>query len=99
MAYQIEYSPDTEEHLRALTARQRSMVFDAVDRQLANEPNKETRNRKPMRPNPIAAWELCVRNLWVYYDIAEQPEKRVTTLAVGIKLRNRVRIGDREIEL
>jgi mRNA-degrading endonuclease RelE of RelBE toxin-antitoxin system len=52
--YRIEYSPDAETHLRALTARQRSIVLDGVDEQLAYEPTVETKNRKPMRPNPIA---------------------------------------------
>lgn len=99
MSYRIEYSPDTNDHLRALTARQRSIVFGAVDDQLANEPGKETRNRKPMRPNPIAPWELRVRELRVYYDIAEQPEPLVTILAVGIKKRDRVVIGGKEYTL
>lgn len=99
MAYRIEYSPATVEHLKALTARQRTTVFDAVDRQLTHQPNVETRNRKPMRPNPIAPWELRVGILRVYYDIEEQPEPRVTILAVGRKLRNRVIIGDEEIEI
>ena len=58
MPYAIEYSPESEEHLEALTARQRSIVFDAVDEQLTHEPTVETRNRKPMIPNPIAFWEL-----------------------------------------
>jgi hypothetical protein len=52
-----------------------------------------------MRPNPIAPWELRVGILRVYYDIEEQPEPRVTVLAVGRKLRNRVVIGDAEIEI
>jgi hypothetical protein len=43
-----------------LTARQRATVFDAVERQLADEPSKETRNRKPLKPNPVAPWELQV---------------------------------------
>lgn len=59
----------------------------------------ETRNRKPMRPNPIALWELRIRELRVYYDIVEQPEPLVTILAVGVKNRNRVRIGGKEFEL
>ena len=99
MAYRIEHSPDVEEHLGALTARQRSIVFDAVDEQLAHQPAVETRNRKPMRPNPIAPWELRIGDLRVYYDIEEEPEKRVTILAVGIKDRNRVLMGGREIGL
>ena len=99
MPYQIEYSPDAEGHLRALTARQRATVFDTVDEQLAHEPTVETRNRKPMRPNPIAPWELRVGDLRVYYDVGEESDTRVTILAVGIKDRNRVLIGGKEIKL
>ena len=99
MAYTIEYSPETDRHLRVLTARQRMLVFDAVDRQLANQPLVETRNRKPMRPNPIPPWELRIDNLRVYYDVAEMPEPTVFIRAVGIKYRNRVVIGGEEIKL
>jgi mRNA-degrading endonuclease RelE of RelBE toxin-antitoxin system len=99
MSYRVEYSPETEEHLRTLTAFQRSIVFDAVDRQLTHQPNVETRNRKPMRPNPVAPWELRVRDLRVYYDVVEEPEKLVIVLAVGIKVGNRVLIAGKEIEL
>lgn len=81
------------------SARQRSQVFDAVDQQLLHEPGVETRNRKPMRPNPIAPWELRIRELRVYYDIVEQPARLVTILAVGVKQRNRVRIGGKEFDL
>lgn len=75
------------------------MVFDAVDEQLAHEPTVETRNRKPMRPNPLAPWELRIEELRVYYDVEEEPEKRVVILAVGIKDRSRVIIGGEEVEL
>jgi hypothetical protein len=74
-------------------------VFDAVDTQLVHQPNVETRNRKPMRPNPVAPWELRVGNLRVYYDIDEEPEQCVTVVAIGKKIRNRVQIGDEEVEL
>jgi hypothetical protein len=74
-------------------------VFDAVDEQLAHEPATETRNRKPLRPNPMAPWELRVRNLRVYYDVTEEPEKLVTVLAVGVKRRDRVFIGGKEFQL
>lgn len=54
LAYRIDYSPATDEHLRVLTARQRTVVFDGVDEQLEHEPGVETRNRRPMRPDPLA---------------------------------------------
>ncbi|MEW6716808.1 MAG: type II toxin-antitoxin system RelE/ParE family toxin [Chloroflexota bacterium] len=95
MPYRIEYSPEAEEHLRALSTRQQRNVLDSVDRQLAHQPTVETRNRKPMRPNPVAPRELRIGNLRVYYDVEEEPDP----LAVGVKVRNRVRIGKEVIEL
>jgi mRNA-degrading endonuclease RelE of RelBE toxin-antitoxin system len=98
MRYRIEYSPEVEDHLRALTARQQAIVLDRVERMLMHEPSIETRNRKPMRPNPVAPWELRLGILRVYYDVEENPPT-VYVRAVGIKIRNRVRIGGEEIKL
>ena len=99
MPYRIEYSPEAEKHLRFLTARQRATVLDGVDEQLIHEPRVETRNRKPMRPSPLAPWELRIGNLRVYYDVEDEPDPVVQIRAVGIKERNRVRIGKEVIEL
>jgi len=99
LPYRIEYSPDAEEHLRALTIRQQRTILDTVDRQLIRQPTVETTNRKPLRPNPVAPWELRIGNLRVYYDVEEDPETVVLVRAVGIKERNRVRVGRDVIEL
>ena len=99
VAYGIEYSPAVEHHLRALTARQQAIVLDTVESRLSHQPTVETRNRKPMRPNPLAPWELRIGNLRVYYDVEEQPQPMVLIRAVGLKQRNRVRIGSEVIEL
>jgi mRNA-degrading endonuclease RelE of RelBE toxin-antitoxin system len=73
--------------------------LDTVDKQLKHQPTVETRNRKPMRPNPLAPWELRIGNLRVYYDVENDPEPTVFIRAVGIKERNQVRIGGEVIEL
>jgi mRNA-degrading endonuclease RelE of RelBE toxin-antitoxin system len=99
LSYRIEYSPDAEDHLQVLTARQQRIVLDTVEKQLTHQPTVETRNRKPMRPNPLAPWELRIGNLRVYYDVEEEPEPVVYVRAAGIKERNRVRIGKEVIEL
>lgn len=70
-------------------------MLDSVDEQLQYQPTVETRNRKPMRPNPIAPWELRIGDLRVYYEV-DVAESFVRVLAVGVKQRNVVRIG-REI--
>ena len=99
MPYSIEYSPDAEGHLRCLTARQQAIVLDTVDEQLTHQPTVETRNRKPMRPNPLAPWELRIGTLRVYYDVEDTPEPQVYIRAVGIKERNRIRIAGVIFEL
>ncbi|MBE2233731.1 MAG: type II toxin-antitoxin system RelE/ParE family toxin [Anaerolinea sp.] len=99
MHFHIEYSPEVEDHLRTLTVRQQRLVLDAVDAQLSYEPTVETRNRKPMRPNPLAPWELRVGKLRVYYDVDDEQAFTVFVRAVGIKERNQVRIGREVIEL
>ncbi len=99
MPYRIEYSPDAEEQMRALTTRQQTIVLETVERQLTHHPTVETRNRKPMRPNPVAPWELRIGNLRVYYDVEHEPEDVVYVRAVGVKERNRVRIGKEVVQL
>jgi mRNA-degrading endonuclease RelE of RelBE toxin-antitoxin system len=99
LPYAIEYSAAAVEHLRGLTARQQSTVLDEVESQLTHQPTVETRNRKFMRANPLAPWELRIGDLRVYYDIYEEPEQLVFIIAVGIKERNRVRIDKEIIDL
>jgi mRNA-degrading endonuclease RelE of RelBE toxin-antitoxin system len=99
LPYRIEYSPEAEDHLRALTARQRAIILDTVDEQLSHQPTVETQQRKPMRPNPIAPYELRIGTLRVYYDVGDEPELVVNIRAVGIKIRSQVRIGTEIVDL
>jgi len=99
MAYLIKYSPEVKEHLKVLSVREQRIVLDAVEKQLLHQPTVETKNRKPMRPNLLAPWELRVGTLRVYYHVEEEPDDVVYIKAVGIKERNQVRIGTEVIEL
>jgi mRNA-degrading endonuclease RelE of RelBE toxin-antitoxin system len=98
-AYRIEYADEAEKQLKALSARDATTVLDTVPRQLGHEPTVQTRNRKPLRANPIAPWELRIGRLRVYFDVEEEPERVVTVQAVGVKDRNRVLIGGEEVDL
>jgi hypothetical protein len=69
-----------------------------VEEQLAHKPKTETHNRKKMRPNPLASWELSIGDLRVYYDVTEEPQT-VTVVAVGIKRGNHVFIDGEERQL
>ena len=99
MAYEIEFAESVRSQFRILTARERATLLDAIERQLLHEPLNETRNRKPLRPNPIAPWELRVGPLRVFYEVAGGEYGIVRVLAVGRKRRNAVLIGGKEIEL
>ena len=101
-AHAVRFDDETNDHFARLTARQRSTVFDAIRRQLLHEPRVETRNRKRMhegKPGFIAPWELRVGELRVYHDVENGPPPTVVIEAVGMKVRNIVRIGDREYEV
>lgn len=99
MPYRIVYAEEISSHIRALTARQKAIVFDAINQQLSYEPAVETRNRKSLRPNELASWELRVGDMRVYYDVQDDPEQHVNVAAIGIKVRNRVLIAGRLYDL
>ena len=99
MSYRIEFAKSVEGHFRALTARERSTVLGAIERQRLHEPLKETRHRKPLRPNPVAPWELRVGQFRVFYEVAGMESGVVRILAVGRKDRKVLMIGGKEIRL
>jgi mRNA-degrading endonuclease RelE of RelBE toxin-antitoxin system len=104
MPYEIDFAASVKRQLEALTARQRATVLDAIEQQLTHEPLVETRNRKLLRPNPVAPWELRVGQLRVFYEVsASEPESEVAgvvhVLAVGCKKGNVLWIGDRKVDL
>ena len=63
MAYEIEFAWVVKEHFRHLSTNQRALLLEAIEEQLTREPLRETRNRKVLRPNPLAPWELRVGDL------------------------------------
>ena len=98
-AYRIDYSPEAVDHVERLTARQSATVIDVVARGLTHEPTVPTRQRKVLRANAVAPWELRIGNLRVYYEVKAEPEPLVVVKAIGVKDRNRVLIGGEEVEL
>jgi mRNA-degrading endonuclease RelE of RelBE toxin-antitoxin system len=99
VAYEIAFAESVQEHFRVLTARERATVLDAIGRQLPHQPLAETRNRKPLRPNPVAPWELRVGQLRVFYEVVGTEIGVVRILAVGRKVGNTLTIGAKEIQL
>ena len=99
MPYEIRFAADVRQQLEALTARERSTALVVIERQLSHEPLVETQNRKPLRPNPVAPWELRIRNLRAFYEVVPGDPEVVRIVAVGKKKGNVVRMAGKEIEL
>lgn len=99
MAYRIRFAASAEEHFAQLPGRQQGIVLDAINVQLRHEPVRETRNRKPLRPNPLAPWELRAGALRVFYEVDAEEANLVNILAIGIKRGNRILIAGEEIRI
>jgi mRNA-degrading endonuclease RelE of RelBE toxin-antitoxin system len=98
MPYDIEFMPDAQEQLSRLTKRQQAILLDKIQEQLHHHPTEETRQRKKLRPNPLASWELRVREFRVFFDVNEQ-EQIVFIIAIGRKKHDILYIDGREFEL
>lgn len=64
--YEIEYTPEAREDLNSFRKFEQKRILDEIDAQLQYEPNVETRNRKKLRPNDVAEWELRIDNVRVF---------------------------------
>jgi len=82
--YTIEISVAAEMHLDQLSAYDRKIILAAIVEQLSHHPLTKTRNRKALRPNPIANWELRVGKYRVLYNVVEE-ESLVAINAVAVK--------------
>lgn len=101
--YLLVYAPQVKQHLEGIERGHHPVIRDAIERQLLFEPDRETRNRKPLRqPALLAAqWELRCgpgNRFRVFYEI-DRAERAVHILAIGIKDRERLFIGGEEVEL
>lgn len=99
MAYEIEFAESVKTQLKSLSTRERVIVIESIEEQLVYEPLVETRNRKLMRPNPLASWELRIGDLRVFYEVTADEPEVVHILAVGRKEGNRLFIAGQEVKL
>ncbi len=95
MRFHITFGVEARQHLRGLPAGERRKVLDRIERALAAEPTRASKNRKQLRPSPLARWELRVGALRVFYDVPEGTQE-VVVLGVGRKVGNRLWLGGKE---
>jgi mRNA-degrading endonuclease RelE of RelBE toxin-antitoxin system len=96
--YEIGYTSQATEDLRWFKKREQIIILDGVDTNLRYEPTVVTRNRKPMRPNETAEWELWLGDFRVLYNVDELV-RIVEIQRVGEKRGSRLLFGGVEEEL
>lgn len=96
--YEIEYTPEAREDLNSFRKFEQKRILDEIDAHLQYEPNVETRDRKKLRPNDVAEWELRIDNVRVFYDV-HKAVKIVKIEAIGYKRGNKLFIHGEEYDL
>jgi mRNA-degrading endonuclease RelE of RelBE toxin-antitoxin system len=67
--YDIEYTQEALADLQWFRKHEQNIIVDGIDNNLVYEPTVETRNRKQMRRNNYAEWELRVGDFRILYDV------------------------------
>lgn len=96
--FKIELTENASDDLRFLRKSDRRHIVAEMERYLSSEPLAPTLRRKPLRPNPLAEWELRIGDFRVFYDV-EEPANIVVVRAVGWKEHNRLLIRGKEFLL
>ena len=95
MAFRITITEEAELQFRSLPVRHQRIVEAAVTARLRYQPAVPTRAIRRLRPNPLAEFELRVRDLRVLYNV-EEGNSEVVLLVVGRKVGNQLIVGGEE---
>jgi mRNA-degrading endonuclease RelE of RelBE toxin-antitoxin system len=96
--YIIDITDEAEGDLRYYRANERKQIMDTIDVGLSYEPETETTNRKKLRDNPIATWELRIGKYRVFYEV-EPENSTVIIVSAGHKEHNVLYIRGRATTL
>lgn len=97
MPHRIQLTPKANQHFNALSARDRAIVRDEMNAQLAYEPTTITRKRKQMEPNALGyEWELRIGTIRIFYNMVGDV---VSIEAIGRKQGNELYIGGKKVTL
>ena len=102
-SFETIYAPQVKTHLKSIERKYHALIRNAIENQLEFEPIIETRNRIPLKqPAEFGAdWEIRFgpnNRFRVFYE-ANEVDREVHVLAIGVKRGNKLFIGGEEIEL
>ncbi len=96
--FRIELTKGAIEDLHFFKRFEQRFLLAAIERQLAAEPEVATGNRKLLRPNELARWELRIGAFRVFYDVRTM-DGVVQVKSIGWKEHNKLLIRGKEFPL
>jgi len=96
--YHIEITEESKNDFSYYSVFERKLLVSEIRGQLTYEPKVETKNRKPLRENPVASWELRVGKYRVFYEVNENTQT-VTIVAIGHKEHSALMIRGKEVRI
>ena len=96
--YKIDFNEDAKSDFDWYDVYERKMILSGIKEQLLYEPLTETKNRKMLRENPLAPWELRIGKYRVFYHV-DNDSKIVIIISIGHKEHNVLFIQGQEVEL
>ncbi len=96
--YKIKFTAQALNQLKEFRKYEQQEILTAIETSLKQQANFPTRNRKILRPNPLAEWELRIDKFRVFYDFSFD-ELAVKIKAIGYKHGNILYIQGEEYQL
>ncbi len=99
-SFDLIYASEVRKQLDFIDRKFWGLIRENIEEQLRYEPDRETRNRKPLRKPPIdGRWEIRFgpgNSIRVFYEI-DRDAGKVFILAIGRKDNERLFIGGKEV--
>jgi mRNA-degrading endonuclease RelE of RelBE toxin-antitoxin system len=97
MKFDVKLVPSADQDLDFYGARDQRVILDAIEEFLEVDADLEGKRRRPLRPNPLAPWELRIGDYRVFYEITAV--RLVRVLAVGHKVHNDLFIRGKKVDI
>ena len=96
--FRIEFTPEAVADLQSFRRYDQEQIVGGIEGQLLHQAAEPSRNRKRLRPNRLAEWELRIGDFRVFYDV-DLGESLVKIEAIGYKDGSTLSVHGEEYEL
>ena len=96
--FSIEFTEQAKQDLKWFRKVEQRIILSGIYENLSYEADIATRNRKPLRPNSTATWELRIGDFRVLYNM-DQGIQIVSIERIGQKSGNKLFFQGKETSL